>query len=297
MIRNYYNKKLNKFISPILFDVSLRDGLQGLSTEIMESFTLNNKKNIFHNIMFNYKPKNIEIGSIVNPKLLPIMEDSLELFYYTRDYINNIAISPTNIYIVVPNEKNFNIGLSHGILNYSFLTAVSNSFQQKNVNKTILETRKELKNIFQKIDSSGKKFNTKLYISCITDCIMEGKIDNDLVILEIMQYYKDLPNLSELCLSDTCGSLKFEDYKYIVDNCIYFGLPPSKISVHLHIDKKNIEEIKNIIYYSLNNDINKFDVSVIETGGCSMTMPKSSLLPNMSYELLNSILKSYTNKE
>ena len=293
MIRNYYNKKLNKFIHPILFDVSLRDGLQGLSTEIMETFTLNNKKNIFHNIMFNYKPKNIEIGSIVNPKLLPIMEDSLELYAYASDFIKNTSKNDTNIYIVVPNEKNFNIGLSHGILNYSFLTAVSNSFQQKNVNKTILETRKELQNIFKKIDSSDKKFNTKLYISCITDCIMEGKIDNDLIILEIMQYHKDLPNLSELCLSDTCGSLKFEDYKYIVDNCIYFGLPTSKISVHLHVNKNNVEEVKNIIHYSLNNDINKFDVSVIETGGCSMTIPKSSLLPNMSYELLNSILETY----
>jgi hypothetical protein len=99
------------------------------------------------------------------------------------------------------------------------------------------------------------------------------------------------------------------------------GIPPSKISVHLrlvseelvrmttrryperrrcvgyHIDKKNIEEIKNIIYYSLNNDINKFDVSVIETGGCSMTIPTSKLLPNMSYELLNSILETYNKKE
>ena len=257
MIRNYYNKKLNKFISPILFDVSLRDGLQGLSTEIMETFTLNNKKNIFHNIMFNYKPKNIEIGSIVNPKLLPILEDSLELYTYATNYIKNTpafrstcaddkpavsggterrmitAKTDTNIYIVVPNEKNFNIGLSHGILNYSFLTAVSNSFQQKNVNKTILKTRKELKNIFKKIDSSDKKFNTKLYISCITDCIIEGKIDNDLIIMEIMQYHKDLPNVNEICLSDTCGSLKFEDYKYIIDNCIYFEMPPSKISVHL----------------------------------------------------------------
>jgi len=74
-------------------------------------------------------------------------------------------------------------------------------------------------------------------------------------------------------------------------------MPPSKISVHLHIDKKNIEEVKNIIHYSLNNDINKFDVSVIETGGCSMTLPKSRLLPNMSYELLNSILEDYVKKE
>jgi isopropylmalate/homocitrate/citramalate synthase len=79
-LRTNYNNKIRELIPPILTDVSLRDGLQGLSRERQETFTLNKKKDIFHNIMFNYKPKNIEIGSIVNPKVLPIMSDSLHLY-------------------------------------------------------------------------------------------------------------------------------------------------------------------------------------------------------------------------
>lgn len=300
MKRTDYNNKMRVLVPPILTDVSLRDGLQGLSKECQETFTLNKKKDIFHNIIFNYKPKNIEIGSIVNPKVLPIMSDSLQLYDYAVDFIKNGIKSDTYVYVVVPNEKGFNIGLSHGIKNYSFLTSVSNSFQQKNVNKTLLETKKELKKIFTTIESIQKmkpnEFKTKLYISCITDCPLEGKIDNDDIIHEILYYHADFPNINEFCLSDTCGSLKFEDYKYIVDNCIYFGLHPSKLSLHLHVNKKNMKEFNQIIKHSINNDINRFDVSIMEYGGCSLTIHESKLLPNASYELFNSFFKAYSEK-
>jgi len=302
-LRTNYNNKMRILVPPILTDVSLRDGLQGLTREVQETFTLNKKKNIFHNIMFNYNPKNIEIGSIVNPKVLPIMSDSVQLYNYAVDFIKNVSKTDTNIYIVVPNEKGFNIGLSHGIKNYSFLTSVSDSFQQKNVNKTLFETKKELKKIFSKMELletietiESCEFKTKLYISCITDCPLEGKIDNDRIIHEILYYNADFPKVDEFCLSDTCGSLKFDDYKYIVNSCIFFGLHPSKISLHLHINKKNIEEINQIVKHSINNNINRFDVSIMESGGCSLTMPSSDLLPNASYHLFNSLFKKYSDE-
>jgi hydroxymethylglutaryl-CoA lyase len=288
------------FVPPILTDVSLRDGLQGLSRELQETFTLNKKKDIFHNIMFNYKPKNIEIGSIINPKVLPIMNDSLYLHDYAVNFIKNVIKSDTNVYVAVPNEKGFNIGMSHGVKNFSFLTSVSNSFQKKNVNKTLLETKKELKIIFAKMENVEKikpyEFKTKLYISCITDCPLEGKIDNDNIIHEILYYHTEFPNINEFCLSDTRGSLKFEDYKYIVDNCIFFGMHPSKISLHLHVNKQNVQEFNHIIKHSINNDINRFDVSIMESGGCSLTMPSSDLLPNASYELFDSLFTKYSNE-
>jgi len=302
MTRTNYNNKLRELVPPILFDVSLRDGLQGLSKERQESFTLEEKQNIFHNIMFNYRPKNIEIGSIVSPKVLPIMSDSLELYDYAIDIIkkpvekkrkNNSDIN-TNVYIVAPNEKGFAIGLNHGITNFSFLTSVSESFQKKNVNKTLKETKSELANICKKMESIiNTTFKAKLYISCINECPLEGKIDNDFIVHEIMHYSKDYPIINEFCLSDTCGTLNYEDYKYIVDNCIYFGLHPTKISLHLHVRKSSIEEIKKIVHHSLDNNIIRFDVSIMETGGCSITLSSENLLPNMSYELINYFFEKY----
>ena len=294
LIKINFNNKMQLSKQPILFDVSLRDGLQGRK---LETITLQEKKDIFHNIMFNYKPDSIEIGSIVNPKIMPIMADSVELYKYASDFIKNVSKTNTDLYIVTPTKKSFFIGLSHNIQNYSFLTSVSESFQKTNVNRTISETKEELTQIFKLIDPCAKYnfYKTKLYISCINECPIEGKLNNDFIIHEILKYHKEFPNINELCLSDTCGTLNFEDFKYIVDACIYFGIPPSKISLHLHVNSENnnINEVKQIINHALHNDLNRFDVSIMESGGCSVTMTASKLSPNMSYELLYSIMNSY----
>jgi hypothetical protein len=63
--------------------------------------------------------------------------------------------------------------------------------------------------------------------------------------------------------------------------------------LHLHVNKQNVQEFNQIVKHSINNDINRFDVSIMESGGCSLTMPSSDLLPNASYELFDSIYKIY----
>lgn len=285
-----FKRTINK---PIFFDVSLRDGLQGVPLYRKETVTLNDKIGIFHSILFNYMPANVEIGSIANPKIMPIMADSLQLNEYAANFIKTAANYDPEIYIVAPNKKGFDIGIKNGIKNFSFLASLSNSFQKKNVNKTIGETQIELEEIYKTVVSSSTGFKTKLYISCINECPLEGRIDNDVIVHEILKYHKTFPQFNEFCLSDTCGSLKFEDYKYIVDNCLFFGMPASKISVHLHVNKESVDEIKQIIFHSLDNNIIRFDVSVLESGGCSVTLPSSELLPNLSYEMFNQIYSKY----
>jgi len=298
-IKIKFSNNLKQLIIPILFDVSLRDGLQGLSKERQESFSMNDKIDIFHKII-NLGTKNIEIGAIVNPKIMPAMADSLKMHKHANNFktrvesmIGNNKTFELNNYIVVPNEKGFNIGMQHGVKNFSFLTSVSNSFQKKNVNKTLKETRVELNKMVGILDDISDGFKTKLYISCINECPVEGKIDKDFIVHEILNYYKELPVIDEFCLSDTCGSLNFIDYKYIVDNCMHFGIPSSKISLHLHVKNENIKELEKIMFYSLDNNIIRFDVSILESGGCSATIHSSKLLPNMSYELFYSFLKKY----
>ena len=97
------------------------------------------------------------------------------------------------------------------------------------------------------------------------------------------------PKINELCLSDTCGTLKFNDYKYILDRCIEEQIPMQLLSLHLHVDDKN--ELEKIIRYSLLNNINCFDVSSLEEGGCSVTIKKPK--KNLSYDLFYEILLTY----
>ena len=59
--------------------------------------------------------------------------------------------------------------------------------------------------------------NIKLYISCINQCPISGRKDTQYIVDEINYYIENYDNLSEICLSDTCGTLGFYDFKNIIN--------------------------------------------------------------------------------
>jgi hydroxymethylglutaryl-CoA lyase len=281
-----------KTINPILTDVSLRDGLQ---TENRHDWPITKKKDLLHEIVFVEKPHKIEVGSFLSPRVL--MGDTTQIFHYASHmkhlYEDSKSIFPKTlkICVLVPSYKNLEEALDNKVEHMSFLTSCSNSFQKKNVNKTLAGTKEDLDKIFEvlkKPENQGVK--KKLYISCISECPIEGKLDLDYILHEIL-IYNTKYELDEICLSDTCGTLTYEDYKYIVETLIYFGVLRSKLGLHLHVDRSNEVEIKNIVNYSIKNDISKFDVSILTSGGCSLTMKQAK--PNMTYDFFYGCLYSY----
>jgi hypothetical protein len=74
------NQSYSKFFRVRPFDVTLRDGLQGLTIDEQTNYTTEFKKQIYREIIEKYNPRNIEIGSCVNTKILPIFKDTEDLF-------------------------------------------------------------------------------------------------------------------------------------------------------------------------------------------------------------------------
>jgi len=277
------------------------------------------KKNIYHEIYFNYRPKSIEIGSVVSNKVLPIFKDSLELFDYVQrhqesikhhfDYIlpdenyNYLLIANYNKLkqIFENNENNENNEYREydnkfnkfNKLNYSFITSVSNSFQKKNTKMNLEQSDQDILNMIYFLDDKFNKhdYRIKLYVSCISECPIEGKIDLDIIIKRLLQINNF--NVDKICLSDTCGTLELHDFKYIIDKCIKNGIEPNKLSLHLHVKKRREYIVENIIYHALDNGIIEFDVSLLDSGGCSVTMAKDNLSPNLSYDLYYKSLTNY----
>jgi hypothetical protein len=283
-------------ITPQLFDVTLTDELRNVSKEMLHIWTTPEKKNTYYRIKFNHNPKRIEVGSLVSPKVLPIFSDSLDLHKSIEDDFRCIpkyeSRKASNLYLFTPNQKMLEKAIENCVTNFSFITSVSNAFQKNTINKTIAETKKELELMSNEANNKG---NIKLYISCINECPFNGLIDNDYIVNELLLYEKN-EKIGEMCLSDTCGTLKFEDFEYIIDNCLYFGLPASKLSLHLHYSEKNLENTKQIVNYAFDKNINKFDVSMIESGGCSTTIKKENCVNNLSYELFYRFLVDYIEK-
>lgn len=259
-----------------LFDVTLRDGLQS----IPNIFSTKEKVDLAVNIVVNKNPSAIEIGSIVSPKIVPQMSDSLEVF----KEITNICGTHRNldVFMLTPTYKSVVIASKNNVCNFSFITSISNAFQQKNTNKDLTDTKRELVKMISHVEETPDS-KIKLYISCINECPITGRYSLRTVIHEIMYYYCTHGHqLDEICLSDTCGTLRYYDFKFIIDDLKRNNVDLEKISLHLHQQKDNTT-VKEILLYSMKIGISRFDVSYIpEIGGCSITMDNPS--GNISYQ-------------
>jgi len=264
-----------------LFDVTLRDGLQSIS----KIYNVTNKLQMFEKIIIHRRPNAIEIGSIVSPKKVPQMSNTIELFKKISSSCLPIH-KPTDIYIMTPTLKSVELACIHNVQNFSFVTSISNICHKKNFNRTIAETKNELNFMMKHVATIKTDTKVKLYISCIDNIPLIGKLGCFYVMNEIMYYYDTYDKIDELCLTDTYGSLRFLDFKHIIDALVIRNVDFDRFSLHLHqqYDKQNLT---NIIVYAMKNGISRFDVSNIsELGDCIVTMDKymDKMNGNLHYE-------------
>jgi hypothetical protein len=254
------------------------------------SAPLKNKFTFFR--LCNFVLENVEYCRKKQFKLL------LYINKQNKTYINMLKTicKPLSICLIIAEEpfKAF----EHNIKNFSFITSISEQFQIRNTKKTIKETKEEFHRIFSKWFGEHEKdtYNKKLYISCINSCPILGKIDNDFILKEILFYHAKY-EFNELCLSDTMGTINYDDFEYIIDSCLLFGVPPSKISLHFHCSNNNYENLEKIIHYCFTKNLNKFDISMLDTGGCPVTMNSEQLSPNLSYDMFYKIIDKYIEKK
>ena len=298
-----FGKMYNDLGKPKPFDVTLRDGLQALTKEEQNAFITYDKLTLYNNIISIHNPKNIEIGSIVSEKVLPIFKDTIEISEILYDFqlkgkeIENKKIK--SIFVLVPNKDKLKSVINNPKINhFSFITSVSNSFQLKNTKMTLEESDKDIYEMLYELDDNKyrkRKPFVKLYVSCINECPIEGKIDIHFIVNRILKL--NSMNVDSICLSDTCGTLNVDDFEYIVDTCAFFGFPLIKFSLHLHVKREREKEVERIIHKALDRKIINFDVSYLETGGCSVTMDKKNLVSNLSYDLYYKTLCNYIIKK
>jgi len=254
---------------PKPFDVSLRDGLQS-SKEYIDT---TQKFGLFVKSYDLYEPQAVEIGSLVSAKILPILADSPTLYKMASE----VVPQSMPLYLLVPSSSKLVDVVELGCTHISLITSVSEEFQLANTKKTLDQVRSDIKYI-----SDNFKGKTKLYISCIDTCPLAGPIDHSHICDQIVWYWSNC-KIKNLCLSDTVGSLTPKSFISIVDKVNSQGVPYESLSLHLHVESE--EQIIEIMGEALARGITGFDVSYLDTGGCSVTIGKSKTKPNLSYPL------------
>lgn len=216
----------------------------------------------------------IDFGSFVSPEIIPQMAD-------TPRVLGGLDLdhSSSKLIAIIANERGAKDACNFPQINsLGFPFSVSETFQKRNANSTILQSLERVKRIKQLTDQHNKELI--IYIS-----MAFGNTYGDAYSPEIVEQWVSKLKTLGICtfmLSDTVGVADPETIKYLFAKLIP-ALPELEIGVHLHTAPYNWKEKVDAAYQ---NGCARFDSVIKGYGGCPMA--KDDLIGNMPTEnLLN----------
>ncbi len=196
----------------------------------------------------------IEIGSLVNPRLVPQMSDTDLLFEkIPHDTSSRLMVLVGNIHWL---QKAIDIGV-HQV---SLLCSASETFAQKNIHRSIDES---LRNISDML-SLAKQHDifVRCYLSCSYDCPYEGQIAVKSSAHRIHQLLE--MGCDQVAIADTTGRatpVVVEELLTQFDS----DIRQQKLAVHFH-DTYG-QALANVVV-SLQSGVTNVDSSIGGLGGC-----------------------------
>jgi len=229
----------------------LRDGLQTFHVPV-PAF----KRMEWIKTLVDAGVKRLQIGSFVNPKLVPMMAETKELF----SLIENKSFDGITFSALALNTKGVQLAIETGVKHLSISLSASNTHSWKNTGKNIEASKRELKEMIELAHNNG--ISVRGGIQCAFGCRYEGNIDPKAV-LGLSDFILE-QGVNEIALADSTGMgnpLQIEDMinnlKDIIDD--------QMVGLHLHnTENKGYANI----YAGLRAGVNIFDTTFGGLGGC-----------------------------
>lgn len=242
-----------------------RDAMQGIA-----AFIPTDQKIRYLNQLIKVGFDTIDFGSFVSPKLIPQMRDSANV-------IENLMLggSKTKLLAIVANTRGAIDACKYDSITYlGFPLSLSETFQQRNTNKSIgeaLNTIEEIKTLCSKFD---KKLVT--YIS-----MGFGNPYNDPYNVDMVVGFVDvLKTLGSdvVSIADTIGVSTVENVRNIFSVLSKY-YPTLEIGAHLHSTPQTSTEKIEAAFQA---GCKRFDGAIRGFGGCPMA--KDELVGNLATE-------------
>ena len=249
-----------------------RDAMQGWRTIIPTE-----QKIEYINALLQVGFDTLDFGSFVSPKAIPQMAD-------TKDVIEKLSMdgSKTKLLAIVANVRGAKEAAAFDKITYlGFPFSVSETFQLRNTNSTIVESLETVKEIQHICVKTGKQL--VVYISMGFGNPYEDAYDEEIV----MKWFNKLTNLgiTIISLADTVGLAKPAQISAILKKLIP-AYPAIEIGVHLHSAPGSW---KQKIDAALEAGCIRFDGALKGIGGCPMA--NDELVGNIDSELMISYFK------
>ena len=230
-----------------IIEVGPRDGLQNENKHVNEQDKLR-----FIRALQGANIKEMELTSFVSPKWVPQMADANEIFKKTP--------ASGRQFVLAPNAKGAELALRAGARSIAVFVGVSNTFNEKNINRSTDESINALVPVFSRLKDEGVFI--RACISTAFYCPYEGKIPINAVI-KLCKRFVEM-GADELSVADTIGMANPQE-SYTLFKTIKEEFPNTLITAHFHDTRKMA--MANI-YATLQAGIDRFDTSAGGLGGC-----------------------------
>ncbi len=219
----------------------------------------------------------IDFGSFVSPKAIPQLRDTDEVLAKL-----DVRKSKSKLLAIIANTRGAEQAAAYSSISYlGFPLSISETFQQRNTNKSIPEALNALTEIKEVCLKSNKKLVT--YISMGFGNPYGDPYGADLV----SQFVDILITLGSdvVSLADTIGVAKKEQISALFKT-LSTTYPQQEIGVHLHSNPAtSVEKIKA----AYEAGCKRFDGAIYGFGGCPMAEDK--LVGNMATEKIVAFLQ------
>ncbi len=230
-----------------IIEVGPRDGLQNEKNLVETDVKLE-----FIHLLKNSGVTEMELTSFVSPKWVPQMSDA-------KSIMKKADLAERSI-VLAPNAKGVELAQEAGAKNIAVFVGVSNTFNQKNINRSTDESVEALAPVILKLKE--EQVFVRACISTAFYCPYEGKIEVEDCI-ELCRKFVAL-GVDELSVADTIGMANpVESYELFTR--LRQSFPSVLLTAHFHDTRKMA--LANI-FASLQAGIDRFDTAAGGLGGC-----------------------------
>jgi hydroxymethylglutaryl-CoA lyase len=230
-----------------------RDAMQGIA-----KFIPTEKKIRYINNLIKVGFDTIDFGSFVSPKVIPQMKDTIEV-------LNNLDLegSNTKLLAIIANTRGAIDALDHEEISYlGFPFSISETFQLRNTNKSIIEalnTIEEIQNLCIKKSRTLVTYISMGFGNSYGD-------PYDVSIVEQFVGILDKIGINIISLADTIGVSEPESITYLF-NKLKPAYPHIEFGAHLH---SHPDKSKEKIEAAFNAGCDRLDGAIKGFGGCPM---------------------------
>ena len=254
-----------------------RDAMQGMSDFIDTAI-----KAAYINQLLEVGFDTIDFGSFVNPKAIPQMRDTAEVLELLDLFKTN-----TKLLAIIANQRGANDALTFEEIDYlGFPLSISESFQQRNTNKSIETALEDVAEIHNLCEIKGRTLVTYISMGFGNPY---GEAFSAEIVAEFVEELNEI-GVKFISFSDTIGVAKPDLIESIFSTNIN-AFPQIEFGAHFH---STPETIREKIEAGLSGGCRRFDGALRGYGGCPMA--KDDLVGNIATEVMIRVLEANGHK-